>query len=70
MPSDNIEMLRALGKDPLVIKRTRIDALKGLVDLMSNAETALPAIPAEACPCWCCSVGMSRSCRTGWSPKP
>ncbi|WP_218831543.1 alpha/beta hydrolase [Bordetella genomosp. 9] len=45
MPSDNIEMLRALGKDPLVIKRTRIDALKGLVDLMSNAEDALPAIP-------------------------
>ncbi|AOB33624.1 hypothetical protein AKI39_11315 [Bordetella sp. H567] len=47
MPSDNIDMLRALGRDPLVIKRTRIDALKGLVDLMSNAETALPAIPAD-----------------------
>ncbi|WP_094844595.1 alpha/beta fold hydrolase [Bordetella genomosp. 11] len=45
MPSDNIEMLRALGADPLVIKRTRVDALKGLVDLMSNAEAALPAIP-------------------------
>ncbi|CAM3760567.1 Arylesterase [Bordetella sputigena] len=45
MPSDNIEMLRALGSDPLVIKRTRIDALKGLVDLMSDAEAALPAIP-------------------------
>ncbi|CAM3961507.1 alpha/beta hydrolase [Bordetella bronchialis] len=47
MPSDNIEMLRALGKDPLVIKRTRIDALKGLVDLMSSAEAALPAIPPD-----------------------
>lgn len=47
MPSDNIDMLRALGKDPLIIKRTRIDAVKGLVDLMSNAESALPAIPSS-----------------------
>ncbi|HTJ98521.1 MAG TPA: lysophospholipase [Bordetella sp.] len=47
MPSDNIDMLRALGKDPLVIKSTRIDALKGLVDLMSNAEAALPSIPHD-----------------------
>jgi alpha-beta hydrolase superfamily lysophospholipase len=46
-PSDNVEMLRALGRDPLVIKRTRIDAIKGLVDLMSNAEAALPALPAD-----------------------
>jgi alpha-beta hydrolase superfamily lysophospholipase len=47
MPSDNIDMLRALGKDPLVIKQTRIDALKGLVDLMSNAEAALPSLPSD-----------------------
>jgi alpha-beta hydrolase superfamily lysophospholipase len=32
--SDNIEMLRALGRDPLVIKETRIDAIHGLADLM------------------------------------
>lgn len=36
-PSDNIEMLRALGRDPLVIKATRIDAIYGLVNLMDAA---------------------------------
>ena len=36
-PSDNIEMLRALGRDPLVIKRTRIDTIYGLTDLMQTA---------------------------------
>lgn len=36
-PSDNIEMLRALGRDPLVIKDTRIDAVYGLVSLMDRA---------------------------------
>lgn len=35
--SDNIEMLRALGRDPLVIKATRIDAVYGLADLMDEA---------------------------------
>lgn len=35
--SDNIEMLRALGRDPLVIKRTRVDAVYGLTDLMDQA---------------------------------
>jgi alpha-beta hydrolase superfamily lysophospholipase len=40
MPSDNIEMLRALGRDPLVIKETRVDALKGLVDLMDEGFNA------------------------------
>jgi len=37
MPSDNIDMLRALGRDPLVIKETRIDAIYGLTDLMASA---------------------------------
>lgn len=41
-PSDNIEMLRALGRDPLIIKQTRIDAAWGLVDLMSAAYDAVP----------------------------
>jgi acylglycerol lipase len=36
-PSDNIEMLRALGRDPLVIKETRIDAVFGLTNLMESA---------------------------------
>jgi alpha-beta hydrolase superfamily lysophospholipase len=33
-PSDNIEMLREQGKDPLVIKETRVDTIYGLQDLM------------------------------------
>jgi acylglycerol lipase len=37
MPSDNIEMLRALGRDPLVIKETRIDTFYGLIGLMDDA---------------------------------
>jgi alpha-beta hydrolase superfamily lysophospholipase len=36
-PSDNIEMLRALGRDPLVIKKTRIDTVYGLTNLMQAA---------------------------------
>ncbi|MBT8361691.1 MAG: alpha/beta hydrolase [Desulfobacterales bacterium] len=36
-PSDNIEMLKELGKDPLVIKETRIEALYGLSNLMDAA---------------------------------
>jgi alpha-beta hydrolase superfamily lysophospholipase len=36
-PSDNKEMLRSLGRDPLVIKATRIDALYGLTNLMDEA---------------------------------
>ena len=35
--SDNIEMLKELGKDPLVIKETRIDVLYGLSSLMDEA---------------------------------
>ena len=39
-PSDNVAMLRALGRDPLVIKNTRLDTLNGLVDLMDAALEA------------------------------
>jgi alpha-beta hydrolase superfamily lysophospholipase len=35
--SDNIERLREMGRDPLYVKRTRIGALEGLTDLMSEA---------------------------------
>jgi acylglycerol lipase len=41
-PSDNITVLRELFTDPLVIKRTRIDAIYGLVDLMDAAVAAAP----------------------------
>jgi alpha-beta hydrolase superfamily lysophospholipase len=37
LASDNIEMLRALGRDPLFIKETRVDAIAGLTDLMDEA---------------------------------
>ncbi len=36
-PSDNIEMLRKLSRDPLMIRATRVDAVKGLTDLMEKA---------------------------------
>lgn len=36
-PSDNIGMLHALSRDPLVLKDARIDTLYGLVDLMDTA---------------------------------
>ncbi len=45
MASDNIEMLRAQGRDPLVIKETRIDTLYGLVDLMEAALLASRQVP-------------------------
>tara|TARA_Y100000758_G_C16023602_1_gene412008 strand:+ start:179 stop:1189 length:1011 start_codon:yes stop_codon:yes gene_type:complete len=35
--SDNHEMLVALANDPLVIKRTRVDTMNGLVNLMDDA---------------------------------
>jgi alpha-beta hydrolase superfamily lysophospholipase len=37
LASDNIDMLRALGGDPYVIKGTRVDAIYGLVGLMDTA---------------------------------
>ena len=42
--SDNIEMLRALGRDPMVIKGTRIDAIYGLVNLMDEAMASAPRL--------------------------
>ncbi|WP_416898441.1 MAG: alpha/beta fold hydrolase [Minwuia sp.] len=44
--SDNTPMLIELGKDPLVIKGARIDAIDGLVDLMDKAYAAAPDIEA------------------------
>jgi alpha-beta hydrolase superfamily lysophospholipase len=42
--SDNIPMLRALGRDPLVIKATRVDTIYGLVNLMDMALAAAPRL--------------------------
>ena len=47
-PSDNYPMLCALGRDPLVIKDTRVDAVYGLVDLMDEALAAAPAVPQRS----------------------
>jgi alpha-beta hydrolase superfamily lysophospholipase len=46
VPSDNVPMLIALGKDPLFQKRTRTDTLYGLVNLMDEARTAPERITA------------------------
>jgi acylglycerol lipase len=47
-PSDNLPMLRALGRDPLVIKGARVDALAGLTDLMDEALTACRRLESPA----------------------
>jgi alpha-beta hydrolase superfamily lysophospholipase len=44
LPSDNIEMLRGLGRDPLVIKATRVDAIYGLANLMDRALERAPRL--------------------------
>lgn len=45
--SDNVEALRALGRNPLTVKATRFDTLRGLVDLMDLALAAAPRMPAH-----------------------
>ena len=44
-PSDNRDMLRAYGADPLVIKETRVDALWGVTNLMDLALTGAERLP-------------------------
>lgn len=46
VPSDNIDMLRALGRDQNMIFRTRIDAIYGLVRLMEQAAQDIGALDA------------------------
>lgn len=43
-PSDNMEMLRELGRDPLVRKSARPDTLYGMADLMDEAFAASSAL--------------------------
>jgi alpha-beta hydrolase superfamily lysophospholipase len=47
-PSDNIEMLRELGRDPLVIKTTRVDAVYGLSTLMDEALASAGSLAGRA----------------------
>ncbi|MGD9509818.1 MAG: alpha/beta fold hydrolase [Geminicoccaceae bacterium] len=44
--SDNVSMLRALGRDPLYLHYTRIDAVSGLVDLMVESQEVAPKVKA------------------------
>ncbi len=41
-PSDNQEALIALSRNPLTLRTTRFDTLRGLVDLMDDALAAAP----------------------------
>ncbi len=47
-PSDNIEMLRALGRDPHVLKSTRVDSMWGIVNLMDDALASAGRFDAPA----------------------
>lgn len=47
-PSDNKEMLRAMNKDPLTIKATRVDVLYGVARLMDKAYAAVPLLTLPA----------------------
>jgi acylglycerol lipase len=42
--SDNLPMLRALGRDPMVIKGAQIETVFGLVNLMDSALEAAPRL--------------------------
>jgi acylglycerol lipase len=44
LASDNIPALLRMGRDPLTIRRVRIAATRGLVDLMSAAQAAAPYV--------------------------
>jgi alpha-beta hydrolase superfamily lysophospholipase len=43
-PTDNIAVLRAMLRDPRVIKATRVDAIYGVVNLMDRALAAAPHV--------------------------
>lgn len=46
--SDNLEVLRALARDPLFIKRTRVRVIEGVVALMDEAARRAEAIRPSA----------------------
>ncbi|WP_170984629.1 alpha/beta hydrolase [Rhodoligotrophos defluvii] len=43
-PTDNIDVLRAMGKDELYIRETRFDSVYGLVTLMDEAYSIAPRL--------------------------
>ena len=47
IPSDNRDALLRLARDPLTIRRTRFDALRGLTDLMDVAQAGAAHLPAH-----------------------
>lgn len=47
LASNNIPMLRAMGKDPLIIKATRVDTIYGLSHLMDKAYNSPPHIDGQ-----------------------
>jgi acylglycerol lipase len=49
-PSDNIEMMRKLARDPLFQHETRADAVYGLVNLMDEARHAPARLPPQTPP--------------------
>lgn len=46
-PSDNIDMLRDMGADPLVLKGARVDALWGVTNLMDRALAGVGRLQGE-----------------------
>lgn len=46
-PTDNIDMLRAWARDPLVIKATRVDVLYGVTNLMDRAMAVAPRVGGD-----------------------
>lgn len=44
-PSDNIEMLRRNGQDPMMQRNNRIDMVEGVVSLMENAHDVADKLP-------------------------
>lgn len=51
--TDDAEVLQALSRDPLLIRRTRMDALAGIVDLMDEARAVAPSFdPGPALILW------------------
>ncbi|MBV9827661.1 MAG: lysophospholipase [Alphaproteobacteria bacterium] len=46
LASDNLPMLRALSRDPMMLKGARVDAIYGMVDLMDAALAAAPHLTA------------------------
>lgn len=51
--TDDEEVLKALSRDPMLIRQTRMDAVAGIVDMMDAARTAAPLFdPGPALIVW------------------